>query len=348
VFCWVTATLLLVESALVLRRNLLIRNNPFMRAKDPEVIVLSQAAHSSLWKVPWVAYRPNTRLSLRRGGEFLSLSINSMGLRSPEVTVPRPEGRFRILCIGGSTTVEGYTNETTYPALLEKRLNEWWGGNRFEVVNAGITALNSATLLRRLDFLVSLEPDLVIHYNGVNDYMWIILPGWRSEGPLWHHLMSRSEIVKTFFTGLLVMRDSEFENRLTNFTLANRREMVAAFRERNIPVAIASFDTPDLHNSTPEERFFLDQELRTNWDADYIPYEVYQLRIYRRNEMVRDFCRQEGCIYFPVAERLNLGMEGYVDICHMNPYGISRKAEVMADLVIEYLRSLGDLPPARP
>jgi hypothetical protein len=46
--------------------------------------------------------------------------MNSFGFRSPEIEVPKPEGKFRIVCVGGSTTNAGRTNDTTYPALLEK------------------------------------------------------------------------------------------------------------------------------------------------------------------------------------------------------------------------------------
>jgi hypothetical protein len=49
---------------------------------------------------------------------------NSLGLRGEEVVLPKPEGEFRIICVGGSTTytskVEDY--KLSYPDLLQENL----------------------------------------------------------------------------------------------------------------------------------------------------------------------------------------------------------------------------------
>jgi lysophospholipase L1-like esterase len=66
--------------------------------------------------------------------------VNSLGFRSHEFTPRKGPGVYRIIATGGSTTA-GYESDVdhTYPALLEKILNESAKGDkRFEVINAGI------------------------------------------------------------------------------------------------------------------------------------------------------------------------------------------------------------------
>lgn len=60
--------------------------------------------------------------------------------------VPKPRDKYRIICIGGSTTFEGSTNNSTYPALLENKLNNYFHCDRIEVLNCGISGLNQENI----------------------------------------------------------------------------------------------------------------------------------------------------------------------------------------------------------
>jgi lysophospholipase L1-like esterase len=97
---------------------------------------------------------------------------NALGFRGPEIAQPKPEGIYRIVCIGGSTT---YTDkvaddEQTYPAQLEKALRQRLNNPRIEVINAGVPGYTTAENVMNVAFHVSeLQPDLVLFYEGVND-----------------------------------------------------------------------------------------------------------------------------------------------------------------------------------
>ncbi|MBI4818625.1 MAG: hypothetical protein HY791_20320 [Deltaproteobacteria bacterium] len=98
--------------------------------------------------------------------------VNSLGFRGPEVTSLKAPGVFRIVCVGGSTTFGlGEPEERlTYPAQVERILNEWFEAPRFEVINAGTPGWTSAESLINLQFrLLELSPDLIVSYDGVND-----------------------------------------------------------------------------------------------------------------------------------------------------------------------------------
>jgi len=101
--------------------------------------------------------------------EFL-VSTNSNGLRSPEAS--RDGGRYRILVLGDSCTFGlGVGNDETYPARLERLLNDRVPGERrFEVFNAGVPGYAAWQGARYLAARgMKLEPNLVIACFGNND-----------------------------------------------------------------------------------------------------------------------------------------------------------------------------------
>ena len=94
---------------------------------------------------------------------------NALGYRSDEMTLVKPKGEYRIVCIGGSTT---YTTEVdnyrmSYPFLLEENL-EAAGYTHVRVVNASVGAYSSLESLINFETRVlELKPDMIIIYHTV-------------------------------------------------------------------------------------------------------------------------------------------------------------------------------------
>jgi len=112
--------------------------------------------------------RPNSRGKLFES----SISINSRGLRGPEI--PEKTNQYRILALGESTTF-GSTlarDDTPWPNLLEKLIRQGIASTReVEVLNAGVPGLDLAHNLYRLtNDLLELKPDLIISYHGYNGF----------------------------------------------------------------------------------------------------------------------------------------------------------------------------------
>ena len=123
-------------------------------------------------------YRPETKRIYS-----YDYSLNSLGFRTPERPFEKPAGVKRIVTLGGSTTVDGFTDSETWPARLEAKLNETYAGKgvRVEVINLGVVAAASPTSLINLEFIgVEYRPDLVISYDGVNDS---VLVGFEGVAP---------------------------------------------------------------------------------------------------------------------------------------------------------------------
>jgi len=85
--------------------------------------------------------------------------------------VPKPAGTYRIFCLGGSTTVGfPYWYNGAFSAFLHDRLQSTFPDRSIEVINLGMTATNSFTVLDFAEDLLSYEPDLLIVYDGHNEF----------------------------------------------------------------------------------------------------------------------------------------------------------------------------------
>lgn len=96
---------------------------------------------------------------------------NSLGYRGAEITLPKPNGTYRIVALGGSTTYSTGTDAANaYPALLQSILHDEYGYTHVEVINAGFQGYSTWESLVNLAFRVlELEPDMMIHYAAIND-----------------------------------------------------------------------------------------------------------------------------------------------------------------------------------
>jgi tetratricopeptide (TPR) repeat protein len=85
--------------------------------------------------------------------------------------VPKPPGTFRIFCLGGSTTVGfPYWYNAALSSFLRDRLRLMLPGRQVDVINLAMTATNSFTVLDMAREVVEYEPDLVIVYDGHNEF----------------------------------------------------------------------------------------------------------------------------------------------------------------------------------
>ena len=81
-----------------------------------------------------------------------------------------------IAAVGDSLTAGfGVEENESYPALLEKRLKS--EGYDVRVINAGMSGETSSGTLARIDWLLTLKPDVVILETGANDGLRGIDPG---------------------------------------------------------------------------------------------------------------------------------------------------------------------------
>ena len=116
------------------------------------------------FKKGYFAFYPHQKLALH------SARINQAGLRGEDFSLKKPEGTFRVLCLGGSSTFGfGNKDNETYPFYLRNQLQKIFD-KPVEVINAGIPYANTSNLYALFKKrLLALNPDAIVLYTGYND-----------------------------------------------------------------------------------------------------------------------------------------------------------------------------------
>lgn len=125
-----------------------------------------------------------------------TITINSHGLRGPEVAREKPAGTRRVACVGASTTFGLYAKDDahTWPALLELELAASTNGqgqapaataSKVEVLNCGAPGWTSRQSLTNLELTVfALKPDVVVIYHNHNDLLENHTPQYHEQSQL--------------------------------------------------------------------------------------------------------------------------------------------------------------------
>lgn len=78
---------------------------------------------------------------------------------------------FRVFVLGGSSTAGWpYVPNASFPRQLKRKLELLYPDNNIEVINLGISAINSYTIRDFVPALLEQKPDLVLIYAGHNEY----------------------------------------------------------------------------------------------------------------------------------------------------------------------------------
>ncbi|CUS33231.1 Esterase TesA (modular protein) [Candidatus Nitrospira nitrosa] len=97
-----------------------------------------------------------------------ALAIVSWYLTPARASSSTPDTRPRIVAFGDSLTAGlGVSVEESYPAQLQRRLDVL--GYMYRVINAGVSGDTTAGGLRRVSWILTNKPDLVILELGAND-----------------------------------------------------------------------------------------------------------------------------------------------------------------------------------
>jgi len=83
----------------------------------------------------------------------------------------KPEDGFRVFAMGGSSAAGyPYGFNGTYSRIVNDVLQDAMPNRTIEVVNVGISAINSYTLFDQVDEIIEQDPDAVLIYAGHNEF----------------------------------------------------------------------------------------------------------------------------------------------------------------------------------
>ncbi len=123
------------------------------------------------------------------------ININALGYRGISHPAEKPQGVYRIVCLGGSNFygLKLFDNES-FPAQLEKMLNRRFKG-RFEVWNAGTCAyVGTQMSIIGQEALKKYDPDLFI--LGLSN---IGAPAFLNESPISDYFTTHPELFEKLF-----------------------------------------------------------------------------------------------------------------------------------------------------
>ena len=119
--------------------------------------------------------------------------VNRHGFRGTEIK-PKRKGTLRVICLGGSTTYgDGLDYLDTFPAILQRKLNEKLGGHYIEIINAGQPGMDLSQIVSFTKReICGLDPDVVVLMSIENNF---VAPGFWFAG-----IKGGKQEQKTIFT----------------------------------------------------------------------------------------------------------------------------------------------------
>lgn len=304
---------------------------PYALVLAPRPAPATEASPESLWDVDFYSYKPHTRRADQRNvlGVLEDFQVNNLGLRDDDVILPKPAGVRRIVCIGASTTEEGPTNDVTYPNILEALLNEHDGANRYDVVNAGVSGMNSLKHKFKTADYLALQPDVAVIYNAVNDICHDLFPMWIKDAPPLKKRLRESQFVNMWFNGRLMPDEAQMAADIRASKISNLRAIAEILRGAGVKVIFCTFAAPDPGALTRDERNYYEYYTRREWGGRYAGFASYLCALRVFNREIEALARELGAPCIPVAEEVTGGTAVFGDICHMKNRGIEKKARVI-------------------
>ena len=161
-----------------------------------------------MWQ--WIVYTPVLRWENRRDFKLGDYELNEHGLRGTSISIEKPPGVTRILCLGDNSTF-GVARKSAsdslddaltanYPEIVSRVLARR-GRTDVEVLNAGVIGYSSSHGLRALIHRwLAFEPDIVVLRFGMNGHAWAWDHTLRVREP--HSPLMRSLLYASARTGI--------------------------------------------------------------------------------------------------------------------------------------------------
>ena len=211
-------------------------------------------------------------------------------------------------------------------------------------MNCGVWALSTNQERAQIKEYLALQPDLVVHYNFVNDVVYR-LPEWLhasgpGDGMRWvKQLLRKSRFAYFYFNGWLMSPRDTLAQLLKEYIIDDLEAIRAAAAEAGVPFAVCSFACPDIDTLPPDERAYFDHLINTMHWSRVIDAATYADLVALYNGLLKQWCVETGVLYLPVAEGMHGGTEFFTDICHMTLPGIEQKAELVAEALSPWVKA---------
>lgn len=304
-------------------------------------------------------YVPNEELGIKLlranaviEGTQATIVTNSLGLRSPEIEVPKPAGVLRIAVVGASSVMGTYTrnNDDMLSERLQQKLPGYYAGAPpIQFINAGIAGYSLADQQVMVEkVLLPLGVDAVVLYPGFNDLSsYCQSPGSEASQdyrlfdlPLPKWLLSIELITKNTVAlrevkagGSKYLNASELD--MSEYQQA-LDEFFAALAATGLPVLVVTNPRAYSRDMPESEQRSLSETARF-----YNPcFDVNGLHdlFDAHNDLLAEAARSQGFDVFLLDREMPKGSENFGDATHFSVIGTDRAADLIAPPLARYLQ----------
>ncbi len=124
---------------------------------------------------PYINISPMSVFShtVTNGVEYYNIThTNILGGDEVHILVHKPANTFRVFCLGSSACAGWpHAREETFSAYLQQALQTAYPGKTIEIINAAGHGFASYRTRRVLDEAVEMQPDLLLVWEGNNEFM---------------------------------------------------------------------------------------------------------------------------------------------------------------------------------
>ncbi len=136
-------------------------------AEPQPLVIASPVMHHQLAPLQQVRLRS---ASSSDDAPEISFRTNSLGLAGPEIAIPKPEGVYRIVCVGDETVLAANMPEVVkFPQQIAAKLKPFTKA-KLEVINAAVPGYSPVLeALQVRHQLQLLQPDLIVAHFDISD-----------------------------------------------------------------------------------------------------------------------------------------------------------------------------------
>ncbi|MBN2302105.1 MAG: hypothetical protein JXN60_06255 [Lentisphaerae bacterium] len=292
-----------------------------------------------------------------QGNNSAVISINSLGFRSPAISLKKPSGTFRVACVGGSAVYDTRVSmDQTWAVQLQDALQKCFPDRVFEVVNAGIPSRTTADTIVNLALRVlPIDPDVVIVMHGINDQKPNRYPGFKDDYShwypppvrayvnFWHRIIDRSLLGshiryrllfvlnparKDNWRGEKLKRYDTVEKAGLNAYRRNIESIIGMCRIHGVEVVIATVGHSLKENADWNPGMGTRNPLV--YYHECLTFQGIENAFMEYNRINREVAAEQGCVLVDIERLLPEGKEHYQDDVHFNSKGSRLVAELFA------------------
>ena len=296
---------------------------------------------------------PESGLEIPEPGQDLGpIRVNSMGFRSPELEIPKPEGRTRIAFLGGSTSfcAEASAQEKTWPYLLVDKLRARDPGLDIDFVNGGVAGYSTEHSLTNLRTRIEpLEPDVIVIYHGTNDLTsdtrtlaaseGLFDPDHKETDPVgefwlsWY-LLKKNVLFRARQEGAGEQKRLEWEPETASLYFAERLRRLVREAMRVAPVVcVVTFSQRLRPEQTPAEQ--LESCSSSLYYMPFLDVPGLMAGFLEYNRVIREVGEETGAILIEGENRIPGDGEHFKDSVHLSDKGLAIHAERIFEALSE-------------